>query len=547
LQVQKDQPPRPVAASSAARPGGTVTVGIVAPTSIDPALVPPADAAGTLVVRTMCDSLLGTDPVNGGLRPDLVAGVQVGADGTIVTLRLRRGLRFSDGRLLSAADVVAALTRVARPEVASPRAAALRHVFGYQQLQQDETKAHGRLAGLAAPDPRTVQIALTTPDSGWVRELASVVGVPIPRRYARDNGFGAFSAQPVCVGPYRLSGRWRPADSSITLVRARGYDGGNPGDTLAGRGWADRIVFRIYASQHAAYDAYLHGEVDLAQVPSGASDVATRRLGVDVAAAENATLGYIGLPVTRAPFDDPVVRRALSMAIDRRAIVRDVYHGGRTPAQGLYPPVVGDDVWRPAACGRATPVTADAAGARALLGPRLASLRHTTWPVYVDDEFANKALMTQIAAQWHRALGISVRLVGMNFADYLPKATQAPGFDGPFRLSYASAASAPSDYVRDLLTSASVDTSNATRFVDRGIEQVFSHEASTHFGARGDAGWRAIEQRFCAQLPLIPLTFNDQVWAWRATVGAALGHASGHQLDRATGLPLLRECYRRTG
>lgn len=542
LQVQKDLPPRPVAATSDARLGGTLTVGITAPTSIDPALVPPADAAGTLVVHTMCDSLLGTDPVTGDLRPDLAAQVQVGGDGTIVTLRLRRGVHFSDGTMLSAADVVAALTRVARPEVASPQSTALRHVFGYQQLQQDEDKAHGRLAGVSAPDPRTVQIGLTTPDAGWVRQLTTTIGVPIPRRDAKDNGFGAFSTRPVCVGPYRLSSPWRPGDSSLTLVRVRGYDGGNPGETRAGRGWVDRIVFRVYASQQAAYDAYLRGGVDVAQVPASASDVATHRLGAAIASAPDATLGYLGLPTTVPPFDDPVVRTALSMALDRNAIVHDVYHDGRTPALGLFPPVVGDRVWRPDACGAATPPTADVHGARTLLGARLASLRRTTWPVYFDDEFANKALVSEVAAQWRRNLGINVRLVGMDFADYVPKAVQAPGFDGPFRLSYASGPASPSDYVGDLLTSASVDTTNATRFVDRAIEQVFTHEAATHFGSRADDAWRAIERRFCTQLPLIPLTYNNQVWALRSSVGAALGH----RLDRATGLPLMRECYRRS-
>lgn len=543
LQVQRDLPPRPVAAVSDATPGGTVAVGITAPISVDPALVSPNDAAGSLVVRTMCDSLLATDPVTGELRPDIASSVLLGRDGVILTVRLRRGVRFSDGSPLTAADVAAALTRVARPAVASANASMLRHVFGFQPLQDDEDKAHGHLAGIAAIDPRTVQIALTRPDSGFVRTLATTVAVPIPRRDGKDNGFGAFSRQPVCVGPYRLSAPWRPGDSTITLVRTKSYDGGNPGLTRAGRGWADRIVFRIYPNSKAAYDAYLHGDVDVAPVPPSSADSAGARVGSALVRGPEGTLGYLGLPVTIAPFDDPTVRRALSMSLDRNAIVRDVYDGGRTAAQGLYPPVVGDAIWRTDACGDATPLTPDAAGARALLGARLAGLRRTTWPLYFDDEFANHALVSAAAAQWHRALGLNFRLVAMSFTDYLPKAMQAPGFDGPFRLSYASASSSASDYVSDLLTSAAVDTSNASRFVDRNVEQLFSHQASMHFGAAASDAWRAIEQRFCEQMPLIPVTFNDQVWAWRPTVGAA----GGRQLDRATGLPLLRETYRRSG
>jgi peptide/nickel transport system substrate-binding protein len=200
LQVQKDLPPRPVAAVEDARLGGTITVAITAPTSVDPALVPPADAAGTLVVRTMCDSLLGTSPDSGNLRPDLASSVLVGGGGTLITVRLRRGLRFSDGTPMAAADVVAAITRVARPQVASPNAPLLRRVFGYQQLQQDEDKAHGRLAGVYAIDPRTVQVALTTPDSSLTRTLATAAVAPVPRRAGRDNGFGAFSCRALSTG-----------------------------------------------------------------------------------------------------------------------------------------------------------------------------------------------------------------------------------------------------------------------------------------------------------------------------------------------------------
>jgi ABC-type transport system substrate-binding protein len=543
LQVQTDRPARAVAAVGDARTGGTLTVAITAPTSIDPALVPTADPAGQLVVHTMCDSLMATSPTTGDLRPDIAGSILVGGDGTIITIRLRRGVRFSNGSRLTSADVVASLTRVARPETASPNAGLLRHVLGYSQLQQDEDKVHGHLVGVGVVDPRTVQVSLSTPDSGWVRTMATTVAIPIPRRYGHDNGFGAFSTMPVCAGPYRLAAPWRPGQPAITLVRSKTYDGGNPADTLAGRGWVDRIVFRIYPSVQAAYDAYLHGDVDIAGVPPASADAARQRLGSALVQAPNTTLGYIGLPTTVPPFDDPFVRLALSLAIDRTAIVRDVYHGGRTPAQGLYSPVVGNAVWRSAACGRTAPLTPDLVAARAAMGSRIDALRRATLTLYYDDEFANRALVTEVAAQWHRAFGLTFRLVAMNFADYLPKAVQAPGFDGPFRLSYASPSASAADYVRDLLTAASIDSSNATRFNQNDIDQTFTHFVSTHYGARSDDALRAIEAAFCRQLPLIPLTFNDAVWAWRPTVGAA----DGRQLDRASGLPLLREAFRRAG
>lgn len=542
LQVQKDLPAHVVAARSAARSGGTLTVGILAPTSIDPSLVPGSDSAGSLVVRTMCDSLLATDPATGRLVPDLAAETRVGGDGTLLTIRLRRGLRFSDGRRVTSADVVASLARVARPSVASPNAPLLDEVFGFAQLQQDQDKARDRLAGISAPDPRTVQIALSTADAQWPRILAASVGAILPAATAKkDDGFGAFSTRPVCVGPYRLVAPWKPGDATLTLQRVASYDGGNPRLTRAGRGWVDRIVFHVYATAPAVLSAWRSGAVDVAQLAPSGADADRQSFGGAVVAAPDATIGYIGLPTSVPPFDDPVVRRALSMALDRTAIARDIYGGGRLPLGGLYPAAVGDDVWRPNACGAAAPASGNIAGARQLLGSRISLLRGRSVSLYVDDEFANRELVEAVAAQWHRVFGIAARLVPMPFDSYLQKAVQAPGLDGPFRLSYASPSSSAVDYARDLLSSAALDDTNVTRFTDRTIDQLLRSDAARRAGSLGDAALSDIETEFCRQLPLLPITVNEKVWAWRPTIGAA----GGVQLDRATALPLLREAFRR--
>lgn len=542
LQVQKDLPAHVVAASAEARPGGTLTVGILAPTSIDPSLVPPSDSAGSLVVRTMCDSLLATDPASGRLEPDLAAEARVGGDGTLLTIRLRRGLRFADGRRVTSADVVASLARVARPSVASANAPLLDEVFGLAALQQDQDKVHDRLAGVSAPDPRTIQIALSTADAQWPRILATSVGAILPAATAKkDDGFGTFSTRPVCVGPYRPAAPWKAGDTTLTLQRVASYDGGNPRLTRAGRGWVDRIVFRIYPTSSAILSAWRSGAVDIAQLAPAETDADRRELGNAVVAAPDGTIGYIGMPTSVAPYDDPVVRRALSMAIDRTAIVRNVYGGGRLPLGGLYPAAVGDDVWRPMSCGAAAPASGDIDGARQLLGARMSMLRGRSVAFYVDDEFANRALVEAVTAQWHRAFGLDAHVVPVPFDSYLHKAVQAPGLDGPFRLSYASPSSSAVDYARDLLSSAALDDTNATRFTDRTIDQLLRSDVARRAGPVGVTALANVETEFCRQLPLLPVTVNEKVWAWRPTIGAA----GGSQLDRATALPLLREAFRR--
>lgn len=534
LQVAHDVPRGAAVAPPGASPGGTLTVAITAPTSIDPALVPASDPSGTLIVRTMCDSLFALDPVTGDLRPDLASSYFTTGKAGTFTVHLRRGLRFSDGRRLTSADVVASLNRVARPKVASPNAPMLQDVAGYNDDQQGASKAHDRLAGLTVVDPTAIEIALSASNGEFPRVLATSVGVVVPRHFGSDNGFGAFSTRPVCVGPYKLLEPWRPGDTTLTLVRNRYYDGGNPGDTRVGRGWADRIVFRIYPTAAAAYDAYLAGQADVAQVASSSYDAVAARIGAQsLASAPDPTLLYIGLPTTVAPFTDPDVRLGMWQALDGGALMSVVYHGGRTPAAGLFPPVVGASIYRAGAC----------TGQPSRIEAARAALHGRTIPFYFDDEFANRAIVSAVAASWQRTFGVTFHLVPMAFADYLQKATTAPGLDGPFRLSYASPASSAHDYVHDLLSAASVDVSNDTRFVDQTLETlVAKHADVTGKPAAAATEWQRVEDEFCKQMPLLPLGFNNQVWAWRAQ---SLGVGTGAVLDRGTGLPLLRELYRR--
>ena len=481
----------------------------------------------------MCDSLFAFDPRTADLRPDLASSYFAANKASTFTIHLRRGLRFSDGRRVTSADVVASLNRVARPKVASPNASMLADVAGYNLDQQGDSKAQDRLAGVSVVDPTTVDIGLVVSNGQFPRVLASSVGVVIPRRDAKDNGFGAFSTNPVCVGPYKLQAPWHPADPTLTLVRDAHYDGGDPGETRAGRGWVDRIVFRIYPTAAAAYDAYVAGQADIAQVPSSSYAGAVARSGAaSLARAPDPTLLYIGLPTTLPPFTSADVRLGMWQALDRSTLLSATYHGGRTPAAGLFPPVVGATIYRDNAC----------AGQPSRVGAARAALHALTLPFYFDDEFANKALVSAVAESWHRTLGVTFHLVPMQFGDYIQKAAAAPGFDGPFRLSYASPSSSAYDYANDLLLAASVGVSNDTRFVDQTLENLVGKHAATAAGV-GEAAtqWHRVEDEFCKQMPLLPLGFNNQVWAWRS---ASLAAGTGALLDRGTGLPLLREVYR---
>ena len=108
-------PPRP--GDPAARRGGVLRVGIIAPGSIDPGNV--YEPSGDLIVRTMCAPLLAADPETSELLPAVAESWLVTDGGAGLTLRIRKDVRFSDGTELTAEDIVFTLTRIASAEYAS--------------------------------------------------------------------------------------------------------------------------------------------------------------------------------------------------------------------------------------------------------------------------------------------------------------------------------------------------------------------------------------------------------------------------------------------
>jgi ABC-type transport system substrate-binding protein len=338
-----------------ARAGGILRVGITAPGSVDPGN--DYEPSGDLIIRTMCDTLVTTDPRDCSVRPGLAESWVVADNGAKLLLRLRKGLRFSDGSPLTATDVAASLSRVASADFASESADTLRLIAGFDEVHGDkETSndtARRELAGVRTSDKRTVEISLSREYADFVRVLATRVTAPVSQRAAEADP-RAFSRSPVCVGPYRLAAPFVAGATALRLVRSRAYVPADSGLTGGGTAYADEIRFSVFPSPEAAAAAAVAVQVDLA--PARAGDVA------GVQSAPGPELEYVGLPADTAPFDRSDVRRALALALSRTELVRRVFPTTRVPATGFLAPTTGA-----AASCDALPAEGDPARAAALL------------------------------------------------------------------------------------------------------------------------------------------------------------------------------------
>ncbi|MCS7207829.1 MAG: ABC transporter substrate-binding protein [Dehalococcoidia bacterium] len=255
------------------------------------------------------------------LVPDLAAQMpEISADGRTVTVRLKPGVRFHDGHPLTAEDVVFTWRALADPKVAST----LRDRFDLANVLED----------VQAVDSVTVRFHLKRPDAAFLHKL--YVGI-VPKHLleGQDLNTAAFNRQPVGTGPYVFK-EWR-AGERIVMEANPDYHGGPVGIA--------RLIFVFINDENARAAQLLAGTVDVAGLPPRLAATFQNNPRFRVYRIPSADARVAVLPYDEPNLKDPRVRRALSMAVNRQAIVDGVLLGAGEPAYGPFiagapPPVI---------------------------------------------------------------------------------------------------------------------------------------------------------------------------------------------------------------
>ena len=305
-------------APDGARRGGTVEVlSFLFPTSMDPGNASNVDAYALLsLVHRSLYTYVGdaTEPV-----PDLAAGPpKLAPDGRAVTVRLRRGVRFAPpvDRPVVAADVRNAIRRAFRRSVGNPYAGDY-----FAAVRRIET-----------PDDHTLVLRLDRPEARLVsRALAMPVTMPVPEEVSRRTDRrrrSTYEREAVPTGPYRVA-----EHTTTRIVLERNPAWSRAGDFRAAL--PDRVVWRAAGDLAVAGRRVARGHgLLLGPGPPPAPDVLRgiargRYRGQHTPVKAPNFLAFT-LNVQRPPLDDVRVRRAVSAAVDRRAILQSI--GG--PAVG---------------------------------------------------------------------------------------------------------------------------------------------------------------------------------------------------------------------
>ena len=305
-------PPAPAAQTTAKREL------VIAQTSDILALDPHASmlSSDIRVTFNLFDPLVRRHP-DGSLNPALATAWRRTSP-TTWEFALRPDVRWHDGTRFASIDAKYSLDRTYDPTV---KAARLMGAW-FQVIQRTE-----------APDPTTLIVHTRRPDALLPARLASCAGLIVPWAYIDRVGFKVFNEQPVGSGPFRFAS-WTSGAPCVLDA--------NP-DYWGGRADVDRVVFQSVPGAERRVDSLLRGGADLitALPPEHARRVAADP-GTEVVGVLYAGLYVLAVNVWVPPLNDPLIRQALSLAIDREAIVKDIWRGRGVVPSGPIPR--GDDL-----------------------------------------------------------------------------------------------------------------------------------------------------------------------------------------------------------
>jgi peptide/nickel transport system substrate-binding protein len=312
---------------SALLPSAAPHAGAAGPTTLTVAFSPEPDtldpqttgtAAGADIDAYIGDTLVALAP-NKAIVPDLAQRYTVSRDGLLYAFSLRHDVTFQDGTPLDAAAYVATFKRLLAPTTgAAVQAGRL-----------------GSVAAVTATGKYAFTLRLARPYPFLLYQLTDSNFVPLSPAALKAEGSG-FGRRPVSTGPWQVQ-QWQTG-SQIVLVRNPRYHWG-PSFVRSGPPAIDKLVFRILLNPAATTAALQSGEVD--EVLSLPTDAVQRILTsgqYTILKGLNQGARFMELNVTRPPFTDVRVRRALSYAIDRQAVVQIAVNGLGVPLYGVLAP-----------------------------------------------------------------------------------------------------------------------------------------------------------------------------------------------------------------
>ncbi|WP_426954633.1 ABC transporter substrate-binding protein [Muricoccus radiodurans] len=489
--------PRGAAQSQTA--ADTLSLAVAAPpTSLDPhyyTLVP-----NSMVAEHFFDRLVGRD-AQARLQPELAESWRP-LDDTTWEFRLRRGVTFSNGDAFTAEDVVFTLRRI--PNVVNSPGSFAVYTRG--------------IAAWEVVDPHTIRFRTHGIHPLLPHDLSQICIIPKCLGDAVSTGDFNNGRAMIGTGPFRFVS-YTP-DDRVVMVRNEDYWGEKPD-------WS-RVTYRFIVNDGVRVAALLSGDVQMIDVVPPADMPRLRSVqGIGFSEIPSLRCIYVrldtghdsspyitgpdGQRLDRNPLRDRRVRRALSIAINRQAIVDRLMQGAATPIGQMMPP--GANGYVPDL--PAPPFDPD--GARRLLAEAGYPNGFGITLIGPNNRYVNDAQIVQAIGQMWQRIGVRTRVEAIPFAVLAQR--QARNDMSALLIGWATIGE-PSTALRGILTTRAPDkgfgTANFSGYSHPGVDALVDEGLRTADDARREEAFKHAMRLAMEDVALVPLHMQKNVWALRA-------------------------------
>lgn len=296
--------------------------------TLDPAIG--YDWVNWSIIKSLFARLMDYKAGTAELTPSLADSYEISKDGLTYTFKLRKGVKFHNGREVVAQDVKYSIERTTNPKTESPGAGFYDSIAGMEAFKKGKAKD---VKGIAVVDPATVKFTLTRPDATFLHVLELNFSSVVPKE-AVDKAGKDFGKKVVGSGAFMLAD-WK-LGQELVLKR-------NPDYFVPGVPKLDQITFQVGLEPMTAILKLEKGEADFAGdgIPPAKflqirNDPKYKDLIVEGGQLQT---GYVTLNVQMKPLDKVEVRQAINMAIDKNRIVK-IINNRAVPANQPLPPTM---------------------------------------------------------------------------------------------------------------------------------------------------------------------------------------------------------------
>jgi peptide/nickel transport system substrate-binding protein/oligopeptide transport system substrate-binding protein len=445
----------------------------------------PGSSGSSYVDYAIWSPLTRVDGQSGKLEM-LVADSIQSTDNVNWTVQLKSGWTFHDGSPVTAQSFADSWNATALGANAQTSNASMAIFAGYAAMNPPKGKQPAKsLSGVKVVDDSTLKITLNKPNGLLPYILSASAYAPLPAGAAKD--LKAFATHPIGDGPFKTGG-WDAGAQEIKLERYDGYAG-----TKAASAGVD---LHVYEQTGAIYTDYQAGTIDLALLDGADLSKAKKDTPDQVVDVQYPAIVYLSFPLYDSRFANPQLRKAISMAIDREAIVKSLLAGNAKAATGLAPPTLqgGGD----ATCESCTydPQKAKAAlqAAGGWSGPMV---------LYTYQDPTNEKVLQAVANQIRTNLGIEKvtfesQPVAQLYQGFAGKAVKGPSLlysGSPYPHIYAMA---------DQMFSAGAPL-NVTGYDSKAFAGLLAQAASSKDAAQTTTLAKQAAEQALADVPVAPL------------------------------------------